>query len=139
MSYHKLHAPNTDPTPIIDAYRAVYSSQMLTASVAHLGVFEKLAAKPLTAGEFRAALGLEERPFVVLSTMLRALGLLTVDASDNFDLTETSREHLVPGGALDISGYIGLEADAPGVVGPGRAIEDEQAGGDRGRGRGVPV
>ena len=116
MSYHKLHAPNTDPTPIIDAYRAVYASQMLTASVAHLGVFETLAAKPLTAGEFRTALGLEERPFVVLATMLRALGLLTVDASDCFDLTETSREHLVPGGRVDISGYIGLEADSPGVV-----------------------
>ena len=45
----KLHTPRTDPTPIIDAYRGVYASQMLTACVAHLDVFGRLAEKPLLA------------------------------------------------------------------------------------------
>jgi SAM-dependent methyltransferase len=65
--------------------------------------------------ELRRDLGLAERPAVVLVTALRAMGLLTDDSERRLDLTPLAREHLVPGGSFDVSDYVGLTADSPGV------------------------
>jgi predicted O-methyltransferase YrrM len=110
-----LQTPQTDPTPIFDAFRGNYASELLTAAVAHFDLFDLLARHPRTAEELRRDLGLAERPAVVLLTALRALGLLVTDEANRFDLSGLAREHLVRGGAFDVSDYVRLAADSPGV------------------------
>ena len=75
MPQPALSPPVIDPTPIFEAFRGNYGTELLTAAVAHLGVFGRLAGGPLTAEELRAALGLEDRPAAVLFTALRGVRL----------------------------------------------------------------
>jgi hypothetical protein len=110
-----LHPPRLDPSPIFEVFRGNYGTELLTAAIADFKVFGKLAAGPLAGDALRRELGLAERPAVVLLTALRAFGLLTVDTQGRFDLTDLAREHLVPGGMFDVSSYVGLTADHPGV------------------------
>ncbi|MGC3966566.1 MAG: hypothetical protein QM775_04110 [Pirellulales bacterium] len=37
----------TDPTPIFEHFRGALGTELLTAAVAHLNVFDALAARPL--------------------------------------------------------------------------------------------
>jgi ubiquinone/menaquinone biosynthesis C-methylase UbiE len=111
-----LSPPPTDPTPIFEHFRGSYGSELLTAAVAHLDLFRLLDREPLDADRLGRALGLADRPVVVLTTALRAMGLLDRDASGRFGLSELARTHLVPGGEFDVSGYVGLAAASPGVV-----------------------
>lgn len=108
--------PPLDPTPIFELFRGNHATELLTAAVAHLGLFDHLAQGPLSPGALGAAIGLAERPVTVLVTALRAFGLLDLDSDGRLDLTELARGHLVPGGEFNISGYIGLAADSPGVL-----------------------
>ncbi len=110
-----LPAPSVDPTPIFEAFRGNHATELLTAAVAHFNVFGRLAGRPMSPDELRRDLGLAERPAVVLLTALRAMWLLTADAGGRLDLTALAREHLVPGGPFDVSDYVGLAADSPGV------------------------
>jgi SAM-dependent methyltransferase len=110
-----LIPPRIDPTPLFEAFRGNYGTELLTAAVSPFNVFGRLTDGLLTFDELRLELGLAERPAVVLLTALRALGLLVCDAGGRFDLSELAREHLVPGSGFDISGYIGLAAESPGV------------------------
>lgn len=109
-----LSVPTLDPTPIFDYFRGHYGSELLSAAVVHFRVFEHLAKGPRSFDALRGELGLEQRPAVVLLTALRAMGLLTTDAAGRLELTAWSREFLV-GPPFEISGYIALEADSPGV------------------------
>lgn len=111
-----LAPPGTDPTPLFEAFRGNYGTELLTAAVAHFNVFERLAERSLTLAELADELRLEPRPSVVLFTALRALGLLTSDAQGRLVLTPLAGEHLLPGGEFDVSAYIGLAADSPGVL-----------------------
>lgn len=111
-----LLAPALDPTPIFEAFRGSYATELLTAAVAHFHLFERLARRPRSLDELRRELGLAERPAVVLLTALRALKLVIADEAGRLDLSEQARQHLVPGSPFDVSGYIGLEADSPGVL-----------------------
>src|SRR6185503_10335826 len=79
-------------------------------------VFERLEGEPVPAVELREELGLAERSFVVLSTALRAMGLVTKDDRGRFGLTEMAREYLVPGSPFDMSGYVRLAAKNPSVL-----------------------
>ncbi|HEU5118751.1 MAG TPA: methyltransferase, partial [Isosphaeraceae bacterium] len=116
MSSPFLAPPSSDPSPIFEAFRGNYATEILTASVAHFSLFGHLSQNgPLSFDELKQVLGLQTRPSLVLFTALRALGLLTVDVEGRFDLTPLSREHLVPGGAFDVGSYIGLMANSPGV------------------------
>ncbi|MGA0325506.1 MAG: methyltransferase, partial [Limisphaerales bacterium] len=72
--------PPTDATPLFEAFRWRYGSCLLTASVSHLGVFQKLGSRPLGDALFRERLGLKERPFQVLCTGLLAMGLIQRNA-----------------------------------------------------------
>lgn len=108
--------PVTDPTSIFELFRGTYATELLTGAVAHFNVFGLLAEQPRSFADLRAALGLAERPATVLITALRAFGLIAPDAAGRLDLTPVAREHLVPGAAFDVSGYIGLAAGSPGVV-----------------------
>jgi len=112
-----LAQPQTDPTPIFDFFRSLHATELLTAAVAHLGYFRRFPAGPVAPSALRESLGLAERPFAVLTTALRAMGLVTSDAAGRLDLTPLAREHLVPGGAFDVSGYVSLAANNPSVLG----------------------
>jgi len=111
----QLKPPSLDPAPIFEIFRGNYAMELLTAAVAHFGVFERLASGPLSAAELRKAIGLGERQFIVLTTGLRALGLLE-ETSGRLHPTAIAREHLAPGQPLDVSDYIRMAADSPGVV-----------------------
>ncbi|HEX5269060.1 MAG TPA: methyltransferase, partial [Gemmataceae bacterium] len=115
MAADPLPAPSVDPTPIFETFRGNHATELLTAAVAHLNVFGRLAGAPKTADELSGELGLAERPALVLLTALRAMGLLTADGAGRLALTPLAREHLVPGGPFDVSDYVGLAADCPGV------------------------
>lgn len=112
-----LGPPTTDPTPLFELFRGSYATELLTAAVTHFHVFERLAAEPRGFEALRSELGLAERPARVLVTALRAFGLVTSDAEGVLVLTPLAREHLLPEGPFDISGYIGLAAETPGVAG----------------------
>jgi len=116
MSLPALTPPRIDPTPIFEAFRGNHGTELLTAAVAHLDVFGRLAGGPLHAEELRAALGLDVRPAAVLVTALRAFGLLVADSGGRLDLSDLAREHLILGGEFDVSGYLGLAAESPGVL-----------------------
>lgn len=111
-----LLQPTTDPTPIFEHFRGSYGTELLTAAIAHFNVFGILADSPQTFEELRVALGLEQRPAVVLVTALRAMGLVEHVADGQLQLTSMGAEHLTPGGAFDVSDYVGLAATAPGVL-----------------------
>ncbi|HKC17788.1 MAG TPA: methyltransferase [Steroidobacteraceae bacterium] len=115
MTLATLGFPRTDPTPIFDAFRGNYSTELLTAAVTHFKLFERLKDGPRSFAALRAECGLGERGALVLVTAMRALKLLTRNADGALELSEYSREHLILGAPFDISGYIGLAAEGVGV------------------------
>jgi predicted O-methyltransferase YrrM len=116
MPLSALIAPRVDPTSIFEIFRGSYGTELLTAAVAHFGMFARVADGPKTFDELRRELGLEQRPAVVLITALRAFGLLAAGSDGALELTALAREHLLPGGPFDVSDYIGLAAQSPGVL-----------------------
>ncbi len=116
MTWNATEPPRTDPTPIFEIFRGNHGTELLTAAVAYLGVFSRLAERAWSFEDLRQALGLAERPARVVVTALRAFGLVVEDGEGRLGLSDLAREHLVPGGAFNISGYIGLAADSPSVV-----------------------
>ncbi|HVW38734.1 MAG TPA: methyltransferase [Pirellulales bacterium] len=111
-----LTAPTTDPTPIFEAFRGNHATELLTAAVAHLNVFGRLAGGAVPSEALRLELGLSERAAVVIFTALKAMGLLERDAKDRLAATALAREHLMPGGEFYVGDYLGLAAGAPGVL-----------------------
>jgi SAM-dependent methyltransferase len=111
-----LPGPKHDPTSIFEHFRGSYGTELLTAAVAHLDLFRILADGPVAPESLRERLQLAPRSFVVLTTAIRAMGLIEVSASGQFQLTDLAREHLVPGGEYDVGNYVGLAAQAPGVL-----------------------
>lgn len=116
MPLSALAHPKHDPTPIFEIFRGSYATELLTAAVAHFDIFGRLAKEPLSRAELGATLGLAGRPAVVLTTALRAFGLLEMDAGQRLQVTALAREHLLPGGPFDVGDYVGLAANSPGVL-----------------------
>jgi precorrin-6B methylase 2 len=111
-----LKPPTTDPTLIFEHFRGSYATDLLTAAVAHFDLFGRLATQPRTLTELQTDLHIAERPAVVLTTALRAMQLLSKNASGHFEVTPIAREHLIHGGAFDVGNYLSLAATAPSVV-----------------------
>lgn len=132
-----LREPPSDPAPVFDLFRGNFATELLTAAVAHLGVFGRLARGPLRVEELGAALGLARRPMVVLTTALRAMGLLDVDADGRLELTPLARTHLVPGSPFDVGDYVGLMAESPGVRAMVERLRTNRPAGGDGAGPGV--
>ena len=107
--------PTLDPAPIFEIFRGNHAMELLTAAVGHFGLFDRLAGGPLATEELQAATGLAERPFIVLLTGLKALGLVE-ERAGRVQMTPIAREHLSPGQPLDVSDYIRMGAAAPGVL-----------------------
>ena len=108
--------PQVDPTPIFEAFRGSYSTELLSAAIGHFNLFAHLTDGALSFDELRGRLGLDERPANVLLTAVRAMGLLARDAAGRLELTPLAREHLIPGGPFDVSDYVGLSANNSGVL-----------------------
>ena len=72
----KLEPPTIDPSPIFEIFRGNYAMELLTAAVAHFGVFEELAPNPLSRAALQSTVGLGDRQFIVLLTGLKALALV---------------------------------------------------------------
>jgi hypothetical protein len=109
-----LAVPPRDPTVLFELFRGNYATELLTAAITPLDVFARLARGPRTFEEWRGNLGLAERPAHVLLTALRAFGLIAVQDT-RLTLTPLALDHLVPGRPSDVSAYMGLAADSPGV------------------------
>ena len=97
MPLSALDFPQVDPTPIFDAFRGNFSTELLTAAIMHFKIFERLKDGPQSLEALRAQCELAERPAVVLFTALRAMKLLAANAKGELELTGQSREHLLPG------------------------------------------
>src|SRR6478672_8391541 len=108
MSYSALMPPTTDPTSIFEHFRGHYATELLTVAVCHFDIFGRLACAPHSIRELAHDLALQERPTIVLTTALRAMGLLDENAVKQLTLTNLAREHLLPSGTFDVGGYIGL-------------------------------
>jgi predicted O-methyltransferase YrrM len=119
-----LNPPQHDPSPIFEAYRGMFGSQLLTAAIAHFQIFEQFDSGPLTFEALGQKVGLQPRGTSVLMTALRAYGLLspahggtaTNGHEGSFIPSPTAREHLSRSSYFDVSNYIGLAAQDPGVL-----------------------
>jgi hypothetical protein len=109
-----LAAAPRDPTSIFEILRGNFGTELLAAAVAHFQLFGRVADGPRSFEALRQELGLAERPMHVLVTALKAMGLLQHGAA--LELTELARDHLVLGRPFDVSDYVGLSGDSPGVV-----------------------
>jgi predicted O-methyltransferase YrrM len=109
-------APQTDPTPIFEAFRGSYSTELLAAAVGHFKLFGHLTGGPVSFDTMRERIGLAPRAANVLFTALCAMRLLQRDRDGRLSLTELAKEHLTPGGAFEVSDYVGLVAQSPGVL-----------------------
>ncbi len=116
MAHSPMVSPMLDPTSIFEVFRGNHGTELLTAAVAHFRVFERMARGPMTFNQLRRDLALADRPAVVLVTALRAFGLMIDDEEGRLDLTDLARDHLTPGAYFDVSGYIGLASESPGVL-----------------------
>ena len=108
--------PYSDPTPIFEYFRAGFASNLLIAAVVHFRVFEHLAACPLALTELRDVLHLEERPAIVLTTALRAMGLLIANPAGLLQVSPLAAEQLTQDSYFSIADYISLAAESPNVV-----------------------
>jgi predicted O-methyltransferase YrrM len=110
-----LQPPAQDATPLFELFRGSYATELLTAAVAHFHLFERVGDANVKSTQLQTELSLARRPFIVLTTALRAMKLLEVDG-DRFSLTPVAREHLLPGKPHYVGDYIGLAAESPGVL-----------------------
>ncbi|MFO0960204.1 MAG: methyltransferase [Isosphaeraceae bacterium] len=116
MTFGPLPAPRHDPAPIFELYRGAFGTEVLVAACAHLRLFEQFNDGPKTVEQLGRFLGLQRRPTLVLTTALRAMGLLHDNAQGQLSPADLAHDHLVPGAPFDIRGYLGLSADSPGVL-----------------------
>ncbi len=108
--------PRTDPTPIFEMFRWRYASNLLTGAVAHFGLFDLLSGGPLPDEVLRDKLELQQRPFLVLVTALKAMGLIRENVDRTIELNPVACEHLDSKGDFYVGDYLGLAADSPEVI-----------------------
>ena len=111
-----MQPANLDPTPIFELFRGNYSTELLTAAVAHFDVFGTLARGPIEFAALQGELGLADRSMNVLMTALRAMHLVEVDSQGRLAATVLGSTFLAPGSVYDVGGYLGLASNSPGVV-----------------------
>lgn len=115
MKHKALESPRSDPTLLFEHFRGSYGTELLTAAVAHFQVFSRIGERGVAVDALRTELALEQRPFTVLTCALKAMGLLA-QQGNVLQPTPLAAEYLMPGRAGDVSDYIGLAAQSPGVL-----------------------
>jgi ubiquinone/menaquinone biosynthesis C-methylase UbiE len=121
-----MQVPSSDPTPIFDLFRGIHATELLVVAVSHLKLFEFLERGPLAAAELQHQLGLADRPFVVLTTALRAMRLISKHDNGFFELSELARHHLTHPAPLNVVDYIGLAAQNPSVLAMAERLRTNQ-------------
>jgi SAM-dependent methyltransferase len=116
LPMNSLPLPHSDPTPLFDWVRGIHATELLVAAVAHFALFDRLDGRLLSTDELQKELGLETRPFIVLTTALRAMGLLARTQNDRWGATPMAQEHLAGDGNFSIAGYVALAAQNPSVL-----------------------
>ena len=111
-----LQFPQSDPSPIFEFCRGNFATELLAAAVVHFEVFRHLAPGPLSFDDLCLRTGLAERAGHVLFTALSAFGLVEIEQGNRCSLTSLAREYLLPGNYFDISGYVALAGQSPGVA-----------------------
>lgn len=106
--------PSHDPTPFFDLVRGNLATELLASGVIHLDIPGRLTKGPKTSTQLQKDLGLATRAWVVLSTGLKAMGILEEDVNGVISLTPAGGEFLTDG-EFDMKSYIGLIAETPGV------------------------
>lgn len=125
--------PATDPAPLFELFRGSYATELLVAASAHFGVFRILSRGPMEPEALRQRLGLARRPFVVLTTALRAMGTLVLTAAGELALTPLAANHLDSSRPSFMGDYFSLAASSPGVLAMvERLREDRPAEADSG-------
>ena len=109
------YSDSFDPAPITRHLRAMYSSRLLVAAVHHIPVFDTLGDQSLSVHELSNQLHLNERPAMVLFPALCAMDLLRCDEDRQVSITELGH-YLLKSHTPNLTGYVGLEKDDPGVV-----------------------
>ena len=104
-----------DLAPITRCLRAMYTSRLLVAAVAHLQVFEQFADGPCSLAELQRRLQLKDRPTMVLFPALCAMGLLERSEAGLWSLTEQG-SYLTAASPTNLIGYVALEANDLGVL-----------------------
>jgi len=115
-----------DPTPIFEMFRSNYATELLGAAVAHFNLFGTLAGGARTLAALGQSLGLARRPMIVLTTALRAMGLLRLDGAgrvvDGSDLTVPGHQEIQVIGdlaAFEQEGHL-VPGIAPAAIQEGR-------------------
>ncbi|MFM8359754.1 MAG: methyltransferase [Verrucomicrobiota bacterium] len=107
--------PAQDPTPLFEYFRGSYQTELLVAALVEFRLFARLAGGPRTTDALRAEVGLQARPFHVLLTAVRAMGLVGPAGPDAWQLTELARAHLLEGSPYDVGAYFSRAAESPGA------------------------
>lgn len=103
--------PTTDPDALLRARDGIYADDLLIAAVAHLDLFTALAEEPGDIAHMARLLGLALRPADVMSTLLRAMGVL--EPGPTLRPTPLAAEHLVRGAPCDLRPYLASLAQRP--------------------------
>lgn len=110
-----LQVPPTDPAPVFEMFRGNFATELLTIAVHHLKFFEKLGSCTIASSAFQKELGMESRPWEVLTTALKAFGFLLEEKGD-LRLPALALNHLLEKSPFSVASYIGLAAQSPGVL-----------------------
>jgi SAM-dependent methyltransferase len=111
-----LAPPSIDPTPLFDLVRGNFATELLAAAACHFDLFTKLDQRSQTREQLAETLGISLRAVHVLVTAMAAMGTLTMGAEGKLLVTPLGRMHLIPGRTFDMTGYIGLVSQTPGVL-----------------------
>jgi SAM-dependent methyltransferase len=133
----RLTIPPSDPVGLFELFNANYGNKILAAATSHLNVFLHLRDGFLSGEELKRRLGISERGLIVLTTALRAFGLMERDSSGRFGLSEYGETFAVPGVPFDVSDYFDLAAEARGVNHLVEQLRNSRPEGDTPDGRGA--
>jgi hypothetical protein len=111
-----LTIPAVDSSPIFDHVRGAYATELMAAATQHFKLFENLSERPLSADELARRLSLAPRALVVLTTALRAMGLLAVESAGRFEMTPMAREFLLPGKPFYMGEYFSRASTTEGIL-----------------------
>ncbi len=114
-NFFPMTVPQIDPAPVFELFRGNYATELLTASVVHFNIFEEIGPNRIDGEILRNKLGFHKRSWNVLLTSLKAFGLIEEEDRKIF-LTELAKNSLLKSAKHSIAAYIGLSAQAPGVI-----------------------
>jgi SAM-dependent methyltransferase len=93
---------------LLECARGQVGATLLIIALSRLHIFEMLERGPMTVKELQRATRLSQRPFLILTTALREMKTLLLDASGRFHLTEMSRHCLLRSNSNYLGGYAEL-------------------------------